>query len=84
MDVLWFLIGLTLILLSSALCVAGFTGRQGVLRIGKRTVAESHEQTGDEPREHPRMRSWSANAPNVVIGIVGTLVGVAIMVMLFI
>ena len=70
MSVLWWLVGIVLIVLSFLLLAAGFQGREGILRIGKVTEAESEEGV---PQRPPR----STNAWNVAVGIVGVLVGIA-------
>jgi len=69
MSVLWWLAGAVLIVLSFLLLVAGLQGREGILRIGKATAAEDEEA----PKAHLR----SVNAPNVVLALVGILVGLA-------
>ena len=41
MTVLWWFVGTVLIVLSFVLWVAGLAGREGILRIGKVTAAET-------------------------------------------
>jgi hypothetical protein len=69
MSVLWWLVGTVLIVLSLLLFVTGLQGREGMLQIGKVTVNEAEEA----PRTQPR----PVNVSNVVIGLVGILVGLA-------
>jgi hypothetical protein len=40
MQVLWWFAGMVLVAVSLVLCFAGLTGRQGVLRIGEKAMAE--------------------------------------------
>jgi uncharacterized membrane protein len=70
MSVFWWFIGVVLITLSLVLLVAVMTRREGVLRIGKRTVAETRNET------ETRLRSVKLS--NVVVGTIGVLVGLAI------
>ena len=71
---LWWFIGLVLIALSLVLLVAGLTRREGVLRIGKITLAESTK----EPKTDVRPIKLS----NVIVGIIGFLVGLTIILIL--
>jgi uncharacterized membrane protein len=66
----WFL-GLVVVIISFILWLAGLTGREGVLLIGKKAVAERREQT--------KGRLRPVNAFNVVMGIAGVLVGLAVL-----
>jgi len=70
MSGFWWFIGVILITLSLVLLVAVLTGREGVLRIGKTTVAET--------RKEPETRLRSVRLSNAVVGIIGVLVGLAI------
>jgi hypothetical protein len=70
MQVLWWFVGTVLVVLSSVLLVAGLRGKEGTLRIGKISVAEVDEV----PNAQPRPGSGS----NVAVGIVGILVGIAV------
>ena len=67
MTVLWWFVGTVLIVLSFVLWVAGLAGSEGILRIGKVTAAERRE--GSEARLRPVKTS------NMVVGIVGIMVG---------
>ena len=69
MSALWWLIGTVLTVLSLTLLVAGLQGREGVIRIGKVATPEG----GDSSKALPR----SVNVSNVVLGLVGILVGLA-------
>jgi hypothetical protein len=69
MSALWWLIGTVLTVLSFALLVAGLRGRKGIIRIGKVATPEEDEASKVLPR--------SVNASNVVLGLVGILVGLA-------
>lgn len=69
----WF-IGVALMILSFVLWVAGLTGREGVLRIGKVTAVQRRE--GSKGQLRP------VNASNVAVGIVGILVGLAVILIL--
>jgi len=70
MTVLWWFVGTVLIVLSFVLWVAGLAGREGILRIGKVTAAERREES--EAQLQP------AKTFNIVLGIVGILVGLAV------
>jgi hypothetical protein len=74
MYVLWWFVGVVLIAFSLLLWVAGLTGREGVLRIGKKAVAEGKEESKAGLR--------SVNAFNIVVGIAGVLVGLAVILVL--
>ena len=67
-------IGVVLMILSFILWVAGLTGKEGVLRIGKATAAERREESKGQLRP--------VNASNVAVGIVGILVGLAVILIL--
>jgi len=69
MSALWWLIGTILIVLSFALLVAGLQKKEGIVRIGKVGTPEEGEASGAPPR--------SVKVSNVVLGLVGMLVGVA-------
>jgi hypothetical protein len=69
MSALWWLIGTILIVLSFALLVAGLQGKEGIVRIGKAATPEEDEASEAPPR--------SVKVSNVVLGMVGMLVGVA-------
>ena len=70
MAVLWWFVGTLLMLLSFVLWLAGLAGREGVLRIGKATVAES--------RKEPKTDVRPVKLSNVVVGLTGILVGLTI------
>jgi hypothetical protein len=70
MQVLWWFVGTVLVVLSSVLLVAGLRGKKGTLRIGRISAAEVDEV----PNAQPRPGSGS----NVAVGIVGILVGIAV------
>jgi len=70
MVVLWWFVGILLILLSFVLWLAGLAGREGVLRIGKATVAES--------RKEPKTNVRPVKLSNVVVGLIGILVGLTV------
>ncbi len=70
MSVIGWFIGVVLMALSFILWIAGLTGKEGVLRIGREKVAERKEESKAELRP--------VNASNVVLGIVGILVGLAV------
>ncbi len=70
MSVIGWFIGVVLMILSFILWVAGLMGREGVLRIGRQVVAERREESKAALRP--------VNATNVVLGIVGILVGLAV------
>ena len=71
MSVLVWFLGLVVIIISFILWLAGLTGREGVLLIGKKAVAERKEQTKGQLRP--------VNAFNIVMGIAGILVGLAVL-----
>ena len=71
MSVLVWLLGLVVIIISFILWLAGLMGREGVLLIGKKAVAERKEQTKGQLRP--------VNAFNIVMGIAGILVGLAVL-----
>ena len=71
MSVLVWCLGLVVIIISFILWLAGLTGREGVLLIGKKAVAERKEQTKGQLRP--------VNAFNIVMGIAGILVGLAVL-----
>ena len=75
MTVIWWLIGPALIVLSSVVWVAGMQGKEAMLSIGKQTVAESKEA---KSKAEVRL----VNIFNVVIGIVGILVGLTVILLL--
>jgi uncharacterized membrane protein len=70
MEVLWWFAGVVLIALSLLLWVAGLTGKEGVLRIGRETAA-GHE--GDSKTQVRPVKT-----SNVALGIVGILVGLTV------
>jgi hypothetical protein len=70
MVVLWWFAGILLILLSFVLWLAGLAGREGVLRIGKATVAES--------RKEPKTDILPVRLLNAIVGLTGILVGLTI------
>ena len=70
MAVIWWFAGTFLMLLSFVLWLSTLAGREGVLRIGKVTVAQSRE--GPKPDVRPVKLS------NVVVGLTGILVGLTI------
>jgi hypothetical protein len=72
MAVLWWLVGVPLVYLSLLLYFAGLTGRDGVLRIGKKAVAER--------RQEPSAQHRPARLPNLVLGLAGALVGLAVII----
>ena len=76
MTVIWWLIGPALIVVSFVVWVAGMQGKEAMLSIGKRTVAESREV-----KSKPDIRP--ANIFNVVIGIAGILVGLTVILFQF-
>ena len=67
MPVLVWFLGLVVIINSFILWLAGLMGKEGVLLIGEKAVAERREQTKGKLRP--------VNAFNVVMGIAGILVG---------
>ena len=67
MTVLWWFVGTVLIVLSFVLWVAGLAGREGILRIGKATAAERREESEAQLRP--------VKTSNIVVGIVGIMVG---------
>ena len=67
MSVLVWFLGLVVIINSFILWLAGLMGKEGVLLIGEKAVAERREQTEGKLRP--------VNAFNVVMGIAGILVG---------
>jgi hypothetical protein len=73
--VLWWFAGIILIVLSLTVWLAGLKGKDAVLSIGKRTVAESKER-----------KTWAdarlANVFSIVVGILGILVGLTIILVL--
>jgi len=71
MSVLVWCLGLVVIIISFIIWLAGLTGREGVLLIGKKAVAERKEQTKGQLRP--------VNAFNIVMGIAGILVGLAVL-----
>jgi uncharacterized membrane protein len=75
MTVIWWLIGPALIVLSFVVWVAGMQGKEAMLSIGKQTVAESKEA---KSKTEVRL----VNIFNVVIGIVGILVGLTVILLL--
>ena len=70
MAVLWWFPDTLLMLLSFVLWVDGLAGREGVLRIGKATVAES--------RKEPKTDVRPVKLSKVVVGLTGILVGLTI------
>ncbi len=74
MTVLMWFIGVVLIVLSFVLWVAGLTGREGVLRIGRLTLTESRKQ--------PKTGFRRVKLSNVVVGIIGFSVGLEIILIL--
>jgi uncharacterized membrane protein len=74
MSVLAWFIGVVLMILSFVLWVAGLTGKEGVLRIGKETAADRKGESKGQLRP--------VNAYNVALGIVGILVGLAVILIL--
>jgi uncharacterized membrane protein len=74
MTVLWWFVGTVLIVLSFVLWVAGLAGREGILRIGKVTAAERREESEAQLRP--------VKTSNIVVGIVGIMVGLA-MILIF-
>ncbi len=71
MSVLVWFLGLVVIINSLILWLAGLVGKEGVLLIGEKAVAERREQTKGLLRP--------VNAFNVVMGIVGILMGLVIL-----
>jgi uncharacterized membrane protein len=71
MSVLVWFLGFVVIIVSFILWFAGLMGKEGVLLIGMRAVSERKEQTKGQLRP--------VNAFNVVMGIAGILVGLAIL-----
>lgn len=69
MSVLWWLVGTVLTLLSFALLVAGLQGKDGLIRIGKAAAAQEDET--------PKVQTRSVKVSNVVLGLIGILVGLA-------
>jgi hypothetical protein len=67
MTLLWWFVGTILVILSSVLLGAGLQGKEGTLWIGKEAEGE----------EVPKAQLPSANASNVVVGLIGILVGLA-------
>jgi len=74
MSVFMWFIGVVLMILSFILWVAGCTGREGVLRIGKVTVSES--------RKEPKTGFRRVKLSNVVVGIIGFAVGLEVILIL--
>ena len=70
MQVLWWFVGTVLVVLSSVLLVAGLRGKEGTLRIGKVGAAEVDEVPNAQPRP--------VHASNTAVGVVGILVGIAV------
>ena len=70
----WFLC-LALIVLSFVVWVAGMQGKEAILSIGRRTAARSKEA---KSKTDVRL----ANIFNIVIGIVGILVGLTVILLL--
>jgi uncharacterized membrane protein len=70
MQVLWWFVSTVLVVLSFVLLVAGLRGKEGTLRIGKVGAIEVDEASDAQPR--------SVHASNVAVGIVGILVGIAV------
>jgi hypothetical protein len=66
----WFS-GLVVIIVSFILWIAGLSGKEGVLLVDKKAVAELKEQSKGKLRP--------VNAFNVVMGIAGILVGLVIL-----
>ena len=73
MTVLWWFVGALLMLLSFVLWLAGLEGREGVLRIGKATVAET--------RREPKTNTQPVRFRNVIVGLIGILAGLTIILM---
>jgi hypothetical protein len=71
MSVLVWFPGLVVIIVSFILWIAGLSGKEGVLLVGKKAVAERKEQSKGQLRP--------VNAFNVVMGIAGILVGLVIL-----
>ena len=74
MSVLWWSLGLVLIILSLILLFAALTGRDGVLQIGDRAIAEGKRERQTRPR--------AVRLPRVLLACIGLTVGVAIVVVL--
>ena len=74
MTVFWWLAGITLIVLSFVVWVGGLRGKEGMLRIGKATVAE--------PKEESTRQLRPVDIYSIVVGIVGILVGLTIILLL--
>jgi len=70
MQVLWWFVSTVLVLLSFVLLVAGLRGKEGTLKIGKVGATEVDEASDSQPR--------SVHSSNVAVGIVGILVGIAV------
>ena len=70
MAVIWWFAGTLLMLLSFVLWLSTLAGREGVLRIGKVTVAQS--------REGPKPDVRLVRLSNAILGLVGILVGLTI------
>lgn len=69
MTLLWWFVGTILVILSSVLLGAGLQGKEATLRIGNISPAEEDEVPNTQPR--------TVHVPNVAVGIVGILVGIA-------
>jgi amino acid transporter len=74
LSVLWWSLGLVLIVLSIILLFAALTGRDGVLQIGNRAIAEGKRERQTRPR--------AVRLSRVLLACIGLTVGVAIVVVL--
>jgi hypothetical protein len=74
-GILWWFAGVVLVVLSLVVWLAGLKGKQAVLQIGKRTVADSKERKA-------RTDVRAANMSSIVVGIVGILVGLTAILLL--
>jgi amino acid transporter len=73
-SLLWWSLGLVLIILSLILLFAALTGRDGVLQIGDRAIAEGKRERQTRPR--------AVRLSRVLLACIGLTVGVAIVVVL--
>ena len=74
MSVFWWFVSLVLIILSVMLLFAALTGRDGVLQIGEKAIAEGRKERHTQPR--------SVKLSRVLLACIGLTVGVAIVVVL--
>jgi hypothetical protein len=73
--ILWWFAGAVLMSLSFVVWLAGLKGKEAVLSVGKRTVAESKERK-------TRTEARPANVFSIVVGILGILIGLTIILFL--